>query len=100
MDRPLLALPLQGRPDRRCNGFHCDHHLQQLVLAPQRGDAVRPQRRLLARLWHAGYHSLQPLRPEAGAADAQVQTRVHTCGQQRFYAVGDVRHWGKWESHH
>ncbi|KAJ6853436.1 pectate lyase 12 precursor [Iris pallida] len=91
LDRPLLPLPLHRRPHRRHHGLHQDHHLQQLLLPPQRGHAARPQRQLPARLRNAGHHRLQPLR-EALVQRMPRCRRATSTSSTRLHPVGDVRH--------
>jgi len=90
---------VQGRSDRRGDGFDRNNDLEQPLFAPQRRDALRPQRPLPARLGDAGDDRVQPLRGGSGAAHAALQTRVHPRRQQRLHAMGDVRDRGKWEAY-
>jgi len=100
MDRPLHAVAVQGRADRRRDGVDGDNHLQQLPIPPQRGHASGPQRRLPPRLRHAGNHRLQPLRGEAGPENASLPEGLHPRRQQRLHRVGDVRHRRQRRAHH
>ncbi|CAI0442570.1 unnamed protein product, partial [Linum tenue] len=90
LDRPLHAVVVHRRPDRRNHGVDGDHDLEQLLLPPQRGDADGPRRQVRAGYRDAGHHRVQSVRRGAGAADAPVPARVHTRRQQRFHLLADV----------